>query len=227
MNIEPVITFATAGEVIDAAALGLITLAVLGTVVRGLDTGIVLLSLQGVLLAVAAGAAALAEMAWRTWAAFAVAFAVKAVFIPLILWIVLQRMAVKREMETVISVKLGFPLAVLLVPVSYRAMEPFTEDAFGGFDAANALPAALALMLLGLFTMITRKKALTQVIGLVTMENGLYLATVAATRGLPFVVEFGVALDVLTGVTVMGLVIHEINRLFGSTDVDKLRALRF
>ena len=52
--------------------------------------------------------------------------------------------------------------------------------------------------------MVIRKKALTQVIGLVTMENGIYLAAVAATRGLPLAVEFGVALDVLTGVAVMG-----------------------
>jgi hydrogenase-4 component E len=62
--------------------------------------------------------------------------------------------------------------------------------------------------------------------GLVTMENGLSLAASAATHGLPLVVEFGVALDVLTGVAIMGLVIHEINRLFGGTATDRLRSLR-
>jgi hydrogenase-4 component E len=226
MSLEPVISFATAGSVIDAAALGLIALALFGAAVRRIDTAILFLALQGVLLAIASGAAALAEMEWRTWAAFAVALTVKAFVIPFILWSLLQRLAVRRETESVLPVKVAFPLAAALIPISFHAIEPFTADTLGAFDAANALPAALALLLLGLFTMVTRKKALTQVIGLVTMENGLYLAAVAATRGLPFAVEFGVAMDVLTGVAVMGLVIHEINRLLGSTNVDQLRTLR-
>lgn len=226
MNMDPAISFATAGSMIDAAALGLIALALAGTVVRRIDSAILLLAAQGILLAIAAGAAALAEMEWRTWAAFSVALAVKALFIPVMLWLILQRMAIRRETETVLPAKIAFPLAAVLIPISYRALEPFTDDTLGAFNAANALPAALSLLLLGLFTMVSRKKALTQVIGLVTMENGLYLAAVAATRGLPFAVEFGVAMDVLTGVAVMGLVIHEINRLLGTTNVDQLRTLR-
>lgn len=226
MSMEPVISFTTAGSVIDAAALGLLALALAGTIVRHLETAILLLAAQGILLALAAGAAALSEMEWRTWAAFAVAVMVKTFVIPGILWLVLNRMAVKRDIESVLPVKLAFPLAAALVPIAYRAIEPFTDDSLSAYQAANALPVALALLLIGLFTMVTRKKALTQVIGLVTMENGLYLAAVAATHGLPFAVEFGVAMDVLTGVAVMGLVIHEINRLFGTTNVDRLQTLR-
>jgi hydrogenase-4 component E len=224
--LEATLSLARAGDAIDAAAVALIGLALLGTIVRRLEPAIWLLAAQGVLLGVAAAAAALAEEEWRAWAAFVVALAVKAVAVPLILNRVLQRVAPRHEVETVIPLKLAFPLAIGLVVVAYYAIEPFTAGAMGGFDAPNALPAALALQLLGLFTMVTRKKALTQVIGLVTMENGLFLAAVAATRGLPFVVELGVALDVLTAVALMGLVIHEINRLFGGIDTDRLRSLR-
>jgi hydrogenase-4 component E len=112
------------------------------------------------------------------------------------------------------------------VPLAYSTATPFTTTSTGAFAAPNALPAAIGLLLIGLFTMVTRRKALTQVIGLVTMENGLYLAAVAATRGLPFAVEFGVAVDVLTGVAIMSLVIHEINQLLGTTSIDRLRTLR-
>jgi hydrogenase-4 component E len=224
--VEGALSFAQAGAAIDAAAIGLIGLALLGTAVRRLEAAIWLLAAQGLLLGAAAGAAALAEGAWRPWAAFAVALAVKTVAIPFILGHVLRRVALRHEVETVVPIKVAFPLAAALVLVAYYAIEPFTRTAIGGFDAPNALAAALALQLLGLFTMVTRKQALTQVIGLVTMENGLYLAAVAATRGLPLVVEFGVALDVLTGVAVMGLVIHEINRLFGEINTDRLRSLR-
>jgi hydrogenase-4 component E len=218
--------YAQASSIIDAAALGLILLALLGTIARRLEQAIWLLAGQGVLLGVAALAAAMAEDSWRAWAAFMVALVVKAVAVPFMLFHVLRRVALRHEVETVVPFKLAFPLALGLVLVAYYAIEPFTKSAIGGFDAPNALPAALALLLLGLFTMVTRKKALTQVIGLVTMENGLYLAAVAATRGLPFAVEFGVALDVLTAVALMGLVIHEINSLFGSINTDRLRSLR-
>ncbi len=225
MSLEPLISLSTAGSVIDAAAVCLIALAFVGTVARKLSTTIALLAVQGLVLAIASGSAALAEMEWRSWAAFTVALAVKAIFIPFMLWRILAQMPVRLEPPSFLSVKLAVPLAAALIPVSYRAIEPFTADTLGAFNATNALPAALALILLGLFTMVTRKKALSQVIGLVTMENGLYLAAVAATRGLPFAVEFGVAVDVLAGVAVMGLVIHEITRLLGSSDVDNLRTL--
>lgn len=223
---EEIISFETAGNFIDLAALGLLALALFGTIVRRLDSAIVLLALQGVMLGVAAAAAALAESSWRAWAALTVAITVKAIAIPVMLRFVLNRLAIKRDLETTVSVKLAFPFAVALVPLSFSAIQPFTQTQGHGFDAPNALPAAMALLLLGLFTMVIRKKALSQVIGLVTMENGLYLAAVAATRGLPFTVEFGVALDVLTGVGVMGLVMHEINRQFGTLNTDRLRTLR-
>jgi hydrogenase-4 component E len=220
------ISVAHAGQAIDAAALGLLALALGGVLVRRLETAILLLGAQGLLLGVAAGATALAENSWRPWAAFGVALVVKAVAIPVILWVVLGRVAQRREVELALSIKLAFPLAVGLALIAYRVAQPFTAGRLAGFETHDALPVALALLLLGLFMMITRKKALSQVVGLVTMENGIYLAAVAATRGLPTAVEFGVALDVLTGVALMGLVMHEINSLYQHIDVDRLRSLR-
>jgi hydrogenase-4 component E len=82
------------------------------------------------------------------------------------------------------------------------------------------------MVLLGLFTMTIRKKALVQVVGLVMMENGIYLAALVVTRGLPLAVELGVAVDILVGVLVMWLVIRQIERAFATIDTDHLRALR-
>lgn len=226
---DALLTLEQAGNAIDVAALSLLGLALVSLLVQRLETAIFLLGLQGVLLGVASGAAALEEMAWRPWAAFLLAVLVKAVAIPVILWFVLGRVAGRHEVETVIPLKLAFPVGIGLVLLAYWIAEPFTTGTLGaeGFAAENAVPAALGLLLLGAFTMATRKKALTQVIGLVTMENGIYLAAVAATRGLPLAVEFGIALDVLTGVALMALVTHEINRLIGGINVDRLRALRW
>jgi hydrogenase-4 component E len=222
---DGVLSMAHAGSIIDAAALGLIALALLSAIVPRFDVVIALLAAQGVLLATVSGAAALAEQTWRPWAALALALVVKVVGIPLILTHVLRRLSLRREMETVVPLKLALPIAAGLVLLAYDVTDPIGAAAHGAFDAPNALPAALALLLLGLFTMVTRKKALIQVAGLVTMENGLYLAAVAATHGLPIVVELGIAMDVLTGIALMGLVIHEINRIFGGTNTDTLRSL--
>jgi len=220
---EEIISFETASKAIDLAALGLLALALFGSIVRRLDTAILLLALQGVMLGIASGAAALAEMQWRSWAAFIVAIGVKAIVIPLALYFVLSRLSITHDLETTISTKVAFPIAALMIPLSYSAIRPFTEGEVRAFDAPNALPAAMALLLLGLFTMVIRKNALTQVIGLVTMENGIYLAAVAATRGLPFTVEFGVAVDVLTGVGVMGLLMHEIRRHNPALNMDRMK----
>lgn len=218
-----------AGMVIDVVALGLLGLALAGVLVKQLPVAIGFLALQGILLSIAAGSAAISEPSWRTWAAFVVTFVVKVIAIPGFLWFILNRVAIRHEMETVLSLKLAFPAAIGLVLVAYWVADPFTASPLGrvqSFNAPNALPAAFALLFLGLFTMSTRKKALTQVIGLVTMENGIYLAALAVTRGLPIAVEFGIAMDVLTGAALMALVAHEINQLFSTINTDRLRTLR-
>ncbi len=219
-------SIAEARTVIDSVALGLLLLALAGLLVRSLDTAIWLLAGQGILLGIAACAVALAEGTLAAWLAFAVALTVKAVAIPALLQKLLDRLTRRHDVEVVLPTVLAFPIAIALVLLAYAVAEPFTAGLHAAFVTPNSVPAAVALLLLGCFTMIVRKKALSQVIGLVTMENGLYLAAIAATHGLPLVVEFGVALDVLTGVAIMGLVIHEIDRLFGGTGIDRLRSLR-
>lgn len=226
---SPILEIGQASTLIDAAALGLIGLALVGVLVKRLEVAIALLALQGVLLSVASGGAALAEMDWRAWAAFVVATVVKVAAIPLLLWFVLGRVVPTHDVEAVVPMKLAFPIGITLVALAFWVTQPFiTSAALGehGFDAPNALPGALALLLLGLFMMATRKGALTQVTGLVTMENGIYIGALAATGGLPIAVEFGIAMDILTGAALMALVVHEMNRVFRSTDVDRMRLLR-
>jgi hydrogenase-4 component E len=217
---------ADARAIIDVVALGLLLLALAGVLVRSLDTAIWLLAGQGLLLSVAACAVALVEGTWPAWIAFAVALAVKAFAVPSLLRTLLDRLTRRHDVESVLRAPVAFALSVGLALLAYAVATPFTANLHATFVTPNAVPVAIALLLLGCYTMIIRKKALTQVIGLVTMENGLYLAAIAATHGLPLVVEFGVALDVLTGVAIMGLVIHEIDRLFGGASVDRLRSLR-
>ena len=81
-------------------------------------------------------------------------------------------------------------------------------------------------MLVGMFLMIVRRKALSQVIALVTIENGIALAALVATAGMPLAVELGLAFDLIVGVVLMGVFAGRISQTFRTTNVDRLRNLK-
>jgi hydrogenase-4 component E len=85
---------------------------------------------------------------------------------------------------------------------------------------------ALALLLIGMLLMLTRRIAISQVIGFLVLENGIFLYALTQTRGMPLIVEMGVVFDVLVGVMIAGLVIFRLNRSFEHVDVTKLTGLR-
>jgi hydrogenase-4 component E len=90
----------------------------------------------------------------------------------------------------------------------------------------DLLAAAVALLLAGAFLMVSRKKALMQVIGLLVLENGIFVAALTTTFGMPLVIEIGIFFDLLMGVFLMGLFVFRIRDTFEHLDVSKLRRLR-
>ena len=188
------------------------------------DYAIGLLAVQGALLTAVAGTTALVEPGLHTVLAVLVTFAVKVVAIPLVLRHSLRPVKLKQEVDFVISPRLALLAAIALVFVAYYVAGPLQilDERF----SRNALPAALALLLIGLFCMLTRKAALSQVIGLVCLENGIFFAAIVATNGLPLAVELGVAIDLLIGVVVMAEVSRELHRTFDTINTDRLRSLR-
>jgi hydrogenase-4 component E len=89
-----------------------------------------------------------------------------------------------------------------------------------------AMPLAMGLVLVSLFVLVSRKNALTQVIGFLMLENGLALLAILGTYGIPLIVELGVFLDVLMGFLVMQIVVYRIHATFDTLDVDRLDRLR-
>ena len=215
---------ATARDVVDALALCLIATGLVSTLLHRFSSFITLVAIQGLLLSGCAAAVALATGDMHAYLALAMTFAVKVLGVPAILMLALQRVRQRREVEPVISHKLAFVVAIGLTLLAYLVAGPIARA--GSQAAPNALPAAVMLLLLGLFTMAIRGTALTQVVGLVMSENGIYLAAVAVTRGLPLAVELGVGIDILVGVLVMGLVVRQLDLIFASIRTDRLKALR-
>lgn len=214
----------TARRILDNLALLLLATALWSVLVRRLDSSIRLLALQGLLLAAAAATVALTTGTGHAYIAVGITLAIKVVAVPGILLFVLREVRIKREVEVVLARRFALPLAIGLVLVAFHVVGPL--EGLDGLLGRQALPAAVAMLLIGLLNMLIRKKALSQIIGIVTMENGLYLMAVVATQGLPLAVELGVAADLVTGVLVMSLYTRQIHRTFDTINTDRLRTLR-
>ncbi|TAK31326.1 MAG: hypothetical protein EPO21_17675 [Chloroflexota bacterium] len=214
----------SAHHILNSLAVLLLATALWSILVRRLDSSIRLLGLQGLLLAAAAAVVALSSGTAHAYVAVVITLAIKAVAVPGILLFALREVKLKREVEMALSRRFAFPLAIGLVLVAYDVVAPL--ETLDGLLAHEALPAAVAMLLIGLFNMLIRKKALSQIIGIVAMENGLYLMAVVATSGLPLAVELGVAADLVTGVLVMSMYARQIHRTFNTINTDRLRTLR-
>lgn len=209
---------------IDVLSVALLATALVSVAARRLDSAIWLLVTQGLLLGATAGAIAVASGAVHVYVAAALTVLIKAVALPTILFRVLRAVRVRREVELALSTRAALLLAVVAVLVAYRAAG--TLNLPGAVPSQHALPVAVALVLIGLGLMIGRKKALSQIAGLIIMENGVYLAALVVTLGLPLAVELGVFFDLLVGVLLLGVFAYRINQTFDTINTDRLRALR-
>lgn len=191
---------------------------------RRLDTVIRLVVFQAILLALLTAILGLANGIGEMVFIAGLTLVIKAGLIPFILKKVVDRIGLRFETRSYVNRKMSFLLAGTLVMVSYMATGQIaaTQSAQG----REILAAAIAMLLIGLLVMVTRKLAVMQIVGFLIMENGLFLAGVGTTHGMPLVVELGIFLDMLIGVLVMGILTFRIQSSFGSINTEKLRNLR-
>lgn len=214
----------THGGAMDTVALALVAVALLNVVERNRRNSLALLTLQGLLLTAAALGSAVQSAEAHAYLAVLLTLAVKVAGIPGTLYSSVRDVALPRSQSLVLPQRAVLALALAAMLTAFYVVGPLTPAGLQG--SPQALPASVAVMLLGLLAMLVQRGALAQVIGLVTMENGLYFAAVAATHGLPFVVELGVAVDALVAVVVMTLLSRRMHDTLGTTNTDLLRSLR-
>lgn len=178
---------------------------------------------HSLILTVAAGWQAYIQDAPHLYVTAAIALVFKTLIIPIALRRIMRRLDIHRSVETVLGIGPTMLLGVGLVALSILLIFPITEsaDAFAREDLALAL----SVILLGLLTMITRRNAITQVIGFLSLENGLILAAVGV-RGMPLVVEISVAFSVLAAFVVFGVFFFRIRERFDTLDVQALGEFR-
>lgn len=191
---------------------------------RMLLTNIRLFALQSFFLAAIAGVIAYSHAAGHVYIVAALTLVGKVLFLPWLLDRQVRRIRITQEIEPLLNAPASMLLCGALTLLGYIVARPFTSlERLGN----NTLAIAITLVLTGFFLMFNRRKAITQVLALLTVENGVMLAAVALTTyGMPLVVELGIFFDVMVAVMILGILVYRIRETFSSMDTSKLSQLK-
>ncbi|MCE5232404.1 MAG: formate hydrogenlyase [Mizugakiibacter sp.] len=214
--------FAT--QLLHVLAAGLLLLSFAMLTQRRTRRLVVLLAWQGaVLTASTLLIAATAHLPHLYWSA-ALTLTVKVGLLPWLLLRLVRRLGVERDSEPLVNVPTLMLVGLALVIFAFGLAQPIS--ALATTVTRQTLGIALAVILLAFLMLIARRTAVTQVIGFLALENGLFFAATSTTYGMPMVIELGIALDVLVGVFVFGIFFFQIREQFDSLDLQHLEALK-
>jgi hydrogenase-4 component E len=196
---------------------------------RWLVTNIRIFGAQSLLLAGIANTIAWYNHAPHLYIAAFLTLTVKAIFLPLALERLVTRIGIGQEINPIINVPLSLLICGGLTTLGYVVAQSFHRPEEAASPASlghNTLAVAVSLFLIGFYMMITRRNAIMQVLALLSLENGLFLAAISLTYGMPLIVELGIFFDLLVAVMVLGILVYRIQETFDSMDVSKLSKLR-
>ncbi len=178
---------------------------------------------QGVLLSAATVLVANDTGAHHLYFSAAMTLVLKVMFIPWLLTYQSRRLGILRDYDAVIRPGITLLAASALVIFCYSVVQPIQQYAEG--ITRDAIALSLAVVMLSMLMLVTRRKAITQVVAFMALENGLFFAAITTTQGMPMVVELGVAFDVLIAAVIFGIFFFQIRDSIESLDVDQLNKL--
>ena len=205
-----------------AAGLLLISFAMLSR--RRTQRLVVLLAWQGAILFASTMLVAWDASLKELYFSAALTLLLKVIALPWILHRLIQRLGAQWDSETLVNIPATMLVGLMLVIFAFGLAQPISMMATT--ITRHTIGIALAVILLSFLMMITRRKAVTQVIGFLAMENGLFFAATSATYGMPMVIELGIALDLLVAVFILGIFFFQIREQFDSLDLHHLESLR-
>jgi hydrogenase-4 component E len=211
-------------QLINLLAAGILMLSFAMISQRRIASLINLFALQGAALVAASVLLGYAGHNPDLYVSAALTLALKVILIPWMLYQVIRKLKVRWDVEPLINVPTLMIAGIALVIFSFSLALPVSR--LSPSIAGGSLGIALACVLLSFMMMITRSRAVPQVIGFLSMENGLIFAATAATNGMPMIVEFGIALDVLVGILILGVFMFQIREQFDSLDIHNLETLK-
>jgi hydrogenase-4 component E len=211
-------------QLIDLMAALLLLIAFAMLAQRRILRLIRMFALQGLVLAINTVIVAYAIHEPELYVSAAITFVLKVIVVPWWLHRVIDRLNVRWDVETLINIPTTLLVGILVVIIAFNLALPISHVA--GTITRSTLGIAMASVLLSFLMMITRRKAVPQVIGFLAMENGLFFAATSATYGMPMVVELGIGLDVLVATFIFGIFFFQIRETFDSLDIHHLEKLK-
>ena len=217
-------TLSFSGQLINlfAALLLLISFAMLTQ--RRILSLINLYALQGFVLALSTFVVGYSTQNGHLYVSASVTLALKVLLVPWGLHWLIGKLNVRWDVESVVNIPVQMLIGIVLVIFAFNLAAPISEMA--GTITKSTLGIAIASILLSFLMMITRRKAVSQVIGFLAMENGLFFAAASATYGMPMIVELGILFDVLVGALIFGVFFLHIRETFESLDIHHLEKLK-
>jgi len=212
-----------AAKALGSSAVFLFLLLLMLAAARRISTAILLFAAQSAVITAQVLATAYIQKSAEAYIVAGLVFAVKVLGIPYALFRLVDRLKSPRDVKASVGTAGSVFVVAALIFLSFTGVETYIRDLR---VAANTLPAAVALILTGSFLMVSRKKALMQVLGLLVLENGIFLAALTTTFGMPLVIEIGIFFDLVMGVFLMGIFAFRIRDTFEHLDVSRLRRLR-
>jgi len=215
-------------KIITMMAALVLVLQIMMVAQRWLVTNIRAFGTQSLLLGCIAFVIAYYNHAPHVYIAAVLTIAIKAILLPVFLERLVMKIEIRQEIEPFVNIPISVITAGLLTLLAYVVAESFhRQDEAGAASLGhNTLAVAIALFLIGFLMMVNRRKALTQVLGLLSMENGILLAAISLTYGMPLIVEVGVFFDVLVAALLLAILIYRIREEVDSMDVSRLSRLR-
>jgi hydrogenase-4 component E len=183
-----------------------------------------LFAAQGFVLALSTAVVAYTTAQPHLYQSTALTLLLKVFLLPWLLHRLVRKLDVRWEFEGLINIPTTMLIGIVLVVFSFNLALPISQLA--NTVTRSTLGIAMASIMLSFLMMITRRKAIPQVIGFLSMENGLFFAATSATYGMPMVVELGIALDVLVGMLILGVFFFQIREQFDSLDLKHFETLR-
>ena len=211
-------------QLINVLAALLLLLAFAMLAQRRVVSLIDLFAAQGFVLALSTAVVAYTTAQPHLYQSTALTLLLKVFLLPWLLHRLVRKLDVRWEFEGLINIPTTMLIGIVLVVFSFNLALPISQLA--NTVTRSTLGIAMASIMLSFLMMITRRKAIPQVIGFLSMENGLFFAATSATYGMPMVVELGIALDVLVGMLILGVFFFQIREQFDSLDLKHFETLR-
>jgi len=212
------------GNLIDICAVAMLLLSVLAIASSRMRRLSQIFSLHSVSLTILAFIVAIYTENDYILITCVLTLVLKVIAIPKFLNYTMDKINMEKEVEPLIGIPGSLLLSSSLIIVAYLVTEPMVSSL--STLGRNCMAISLSIVFIGMLMMITRRKALTESIGLLLMENGLFLGALTISYGMPLIVEFGVFFDVIIAVVIIGIFAYRINSTFNSIDTSFMRRLK-